>query len=79
MKTKLVLLFVALCLSVLAFWATPPLMADCSGDACGCWTAEAVCQAACAPTDDACMLRCTIRANHCSVCCCCDRCPTYCQ
>lgn len=46
------------------------LRADCSGDDCGCWTAEAQCEANCDPNDYTCQDHCEHVAIRCAICCC---------
>jgi hypothetical protein len=82
MRTKLVSLSIMLCLVVLAIVGAPKTASACSGDDCGCGTQLSECMAECPPPGDpnrsACTMGCLQENHKCSVCCCCDLCPTYC-
>lgn len=74
MKTKLVYLFVMLCLVVMTIVTTPSRVSACSGDDCGCGLANIACQAECPPDPDPnhynCVRSCLHECLACSVACC---------
>ena len=76
MKTKLVLVCLALCFVLLAIVLTPSAVAACSGDDCGCGEAANECFAECAALNcslsckQACVGACVRAFGRCLIACC---------